>query len=105
MRSVSVDRDKRATVVSAMHLCVADAMASRNLVDLPAAFGHVADLDAIIFVASDTQTADKRTATALPKPDQLPALPAPGQTRRPRLVAAGAAGGWGCRRGGGRNVG
>lgn len=88
MISVTLDRDPdKQTVVSAMHLCVADAMASRNLVDLPAAFGHVADLDAIVFVASDTQSADKRTATALLKLEQLLDLRAPQQTRRPRVVA------------------
>ena len=86
MISVSLDRDTDSGV-SAMHLCVADAMASRNLVDLPAEFGHVADLDAIIFVASDTESADKRTATTLLKLEQLLDMRGPEQTRRPRVVA------------------
>lgn len=86
MISVSLDRDT-SSGVSAMHLCVADAMASRNLVDLPAEFGHVADLDAIIFVASDTESADKRTATTLLKLEQLLDMRGPEQTRRPRVVA------------------
>lgn len=68
---------------SMMHVCVADSMASRNLVDLPAGFGHVASLDAIVFVASDPAAADKRTTTALLKLEQLCAR-APA---RPRVVA------------------
>ncbi len=86
MISVSLDRDS-SSGVSAMHLSVADTMASRTLVDLPAEFGHVADLDAIIFVASDTESADKRTATTLLKLEQLLDMRAPEQTRRPRVVA------------------
>ncbi len=86
MIAVSLDRDA-SHGVSAMHLCVADAMASRNLVDLPASFGHVADLDVIIFVASDTQSADKRTATTLLKLEQLLDMRAPKLSRRPRVVA------------------
>lgn len=73
--------------VCAMHLAVADAMASRNLVDLPVGFGHVADLDAIIFVASDTESADKRTATALLKLEQLLDMRMPSPSKRPRVVA------------------
>ena len=84
MIAVSLEPD---VGVCAMHLCVADAMASRNLVDLPAEFGHVADLDAIIFVASDTESADKRTATALLKLEQLLDMRAPVQGSRPRVVA------------------
>lgn len=68
---------------SVMHVCVADSMASRNLVDLPAGFGHVASLDAIVFVASDPAAADKRTTTALLKLEQLCA----GAPVRPRVVA------------------
>lgn len=86
MIAVSLDRDSSAGV-SAMHLCVADAMASRNLVDLPAGFGHVADLDAIIFVAPHNDAADKRTATALLKLEQLLDMRGPARTRRPRVVA------------------
>lgn len=86
MIAVSLDRES-STGVSAMHLCVADAMASRNLVDLPAGFGHVAELDAIIFVASNTQSADKRTATALLKLEQLLDMREPVRTDRPRVVA------------------
>ncbi len=84
--AVSLDREG-ATGVSAMHLCVADAMASRNLVDLPAGFGHVGELDAIIFVASDTESADKRTATALLKLEQLLDMRSGSQGPRPRVVA------------------
>lgn len=54
-----------------LHVCIADWMASRHLVDLPAGFGHAADLDAVIFVVSDPATADKRTTTALLKLEQL----------------------------------
>lgn len=66
-----------------MHLRVADWMASRHLVDLPVGFGHVADLDAMIFVAADRERADKRTTTALLKLEQLFS----GRTARPRVVA------------------
>lgn len=86
MIAVSLDRDS-SSGVSAMHLCVADAMASRNLVDLPAGFGHVADLDAIIFVAPNNDAADKRTATALLKLEQLLDLRGPARAHRPRVVA------------------
>ncbi len=75
--------------VSAMHLCVADWMASRHLVDLPAGFGNVAELDAIVFVASQSDGSDKRTATALLKLEQLldmRGLSGSG-TPRPRVVA------------------
>lgn len=56
---------------SVMHLCVADWMASRHLVDLPAGFGHVSDLDAIVFVAGEGNQSDPRTTTALLKLEQL----------------------------------
>jgi hypothetical protein len=68
---------------SVMHLAVADWMASRHLVDLPRGFGHVADLDAVVFVASQSESADKRTTTALLKLEQLWR----DRTRRPRVVA------------------
>ncbi len=84
--TVALDRESSAGT-SAMHLSVADAMASRNLIDLPAGFGHVSDLDAIIFVASDTESADKRTATALLKLEQLLQMRDPAKTSRPRVVA------------------
>jgi hypothetical protein len=74
--------DGRASV---MHVCVADWMASRHLVDLPAAFGQVADLDAIVFVANEGNESDPRTATALLKLEQMFA-PIPVENR-PRVVA------------------
>ncbi|MBV1860320.1 MAG: ion transporter [Nannocystaceae bacterium] len=86
MISVSLGPEQ-STGVSAMHLCVADAMASRNLVDLPAEFGHVSDLDAIIFVASDVESADKRTTTTLLKLEQLLDMRGATARRRPRVVA------------------
>ncbi len=75
--------------VSVMHLWVADWMASRHLVDLPADFGHVTDLDAIVFVASRRESADKRTATALLKLEQLLQMRGGphGSVPRPRVVA------------------
>jgi hypothetical protein len=68
---------------SVMYLAVADWMASRHLVDLPHGFGHVGDLDAVIFVASNRESADKRTTTALLKLEQL----YESRPRRPRVVA------------------
>jgi hypothetical protein len=70
--------------ISVMHLVVADWMASRHLTTLPAGFGHVADLDAVIFVASDPENADKRTTTALLKLEQLVGRD---RKHRPRVVA------------------
>ncbi|HET6582448.1 MAG TPA: hypothetical protein VFG69_03350, partial [Nannocystaceae bacterium] len=60
-------RDTPAT----MWLEVADWMASRTLVELPAGFGHVGDLDAVVFVAGDGDASDPRTTTALLKLEQL----------------------------------
>jgi len=50
---------------------VADWMASRHLVDLPGGFGHVADLDAVMFVAGTAEASDGRTTTALLKLEEL----------------------------------
>jgi hypothetical protein len=63
---------------------VADWVASRNLVDLPAGFGHVANVDAVVLVADDDS--DARTTTALLKLEALLAAAgaAPGH---PRVVA------------------
>lgn len=72
-------------VHSTMYLHVADWMASRHLVNLPSGFGHVADLHAVVFVASDRRNADKRTTTALLKLEQLFAHKPVDQ--RPRVVA------------------
>lgn len=67
-------------------LRVADWMASRHLVDLPAGFGHVGDLDAVIFVADPRGQNDARTTTALLKLEDL--LVAHGaELGRPRVVA------------------
>lgn len=81
-----VDQEHGASGHSVMHVCVADFVASRHWVDLPAGFGHAADLDAIIFVASDPDRADKRTTTALLKLEPL--FEARGASQpRPRVVA------------------
>lgn len=64
---------------------VADWMASRWLVELPADFGHVAQLDAIVFVASEGEATDPRTTTALLKLEELCMGP-PG-VHRPSVVA------------------
>lgn len=50
---------------------VADWMASRHLVDLPGGFGHVADLDAVMFVAGHADATDARTTTTLLKLEEL----------------------------------
>lgn len=71
---------------SRVRLRVADWMASRHLVDLPAGFGHVGDLDAVIFVADARGQDDARTTTALLKLEDL--LVAHGsEVGRPRVVA------------------
>jgi hypothetical protein len=71
---------------SRVRLAVADWMASRNLVDLPAGFGHVGDLDAVIFVTDLHGKNDARTTTALLKLEDL--LVAHGAAHgRPRVVA------------------
>jgi hypothetical protein len=71
---------------SRVHLRVADWMASRHLVDLPAGFGHVGDLDAVIFVADTRGKNDARTTTALLKLEDL--LVAHGADHgKPRVVA------------------
>lgn len=69
-----------------VRLAVGDWMASRNLVDLPLNFGHVGDLDAMVFVAGANDAADARTTTALLKLEDL--LAAHGaEFGRPRVVA------------------
>lgn len=71
---------------SRVYLCVADWMASRHLVDLPAGFGHVGDLDAVIFVTDVHGHNDARTTTALLKLEDL--LVAHGSAHgKPRVVA------------------
>jgi hypothetical protein len=71
---------------SRVRLRVADWMASRHLVDLPAGFGHVGDLDAVIFVADPQGRNDARATTALLKLEDL--LVAHGAALgKPRVVA------------------
>ncbi len=60
-----------------LRLEVADWMASRTLVDLPAGFGHVEGLDAVVFVAGAGSDDDPRTTTALLKLEQLCLGPTP----------------------------
>jgi hypothetical protein len=74
---------------STMWLEVADWMASRTLVELPAGFGHVGDLDAVVFVAGDGDASDPRTTTALLKLEQLSGPSELGTTRTssPTIVA------------------
>lgn len=75
------------TAESTVHIRVADWMESRHLVDLPhPEFGHVAQLDAIVFVAEEDGRGDPKTTTALLKLESLFALhDAP--HGRPRVVA------------------
>ncbi len=71
---------------SSVHVRVADWMASRHLVDLPAGFGHVGDLEAVIFVTDVHGENDARTTTALLKLEDL--LVAHGAAHgKPRVVA------------------
>lgn len=71
---------------SRVQIAVADWMASRHLVDLPNGFGHVGDLDAVVFVADAEGETDARTTTTLLKLEQL--LVAHGaDPGRPRIVA------------------
>lgn len=71
---------------SRVRLWVADWMASRHLVALPAGFGHVGDLDVVIFVADARGVNDARTTTALLKLEGL--LVAHGAEHgKPRVVA------------------
>lgn len=71
--------------VGRLHVEIADWMASRHLVELPAGFGHVAGLDAIVFVAGDGASTDPRTTTALLKLEELCCGGDDG--RRPSVVA------------------
>lgn len=71
---------------SRVQVRVADWMASRHLVDLPAGFGHVGDLDAVVFMADAEGENDARTTTTLLKLEDL--LAAHGAEHgRPRVVA------------------
>ncbi|MCH9684061.1 MAG: hypothetical protein K0V04_21690, partial [Deltaproteobacteria bacterium] len=71
---------------STVRLAVGDWMASRNLVDLPGGYGHVGDLDAVVFVVDGHAQGDARTTTALLKLEDL--LAAHGAEHgRPRIVA------------------
>jgi len=71
---------------SRVSIAVADWMASRHMVDLPAGFGHVGDLDAVVFVADAQGHTDARTTTALLKLEGL--LAAHGAAHgKPRVVA------------------
>jgi len=71
---------------SRVSIAVGDWMASRHLVDLPDGFGHVGDLDAVVFVAGLEGQADARTTTALLKLEGL--LAAHGAAHgKPRVVA------------------
>ncbi len=78
--------NRGADTSSSVRLAVGDWMASRNLVDLPCGFGHVGDLDAVVFVVDGQIQGDARTTTALLKLEDL--LAAHGAEHgRPRMVA------------------
>lgn len=64
---------------------VADWMAKRHLVDLPGGFGHVADLDAVTFVAGDAEGSDARTTTTLLELEEL--FRSGPDARRPAVIA------------------
>lgn len=69
---------------SRVRFAVADWVASRHLVDLPEGFGHVAGLDAVVFVADEDT--DARTTTALLEVEAL-LVAAGAEPGRPRVVA------------------
>jgi hypothetical protein len=90
-RQFAVRMPESRDVASIMRVEVGDWMASRTLVDLPAGFGHVGALDAVVFVAGDGEASDPRTTTALLKLEQLCAPGARGCPHRrhapPKMVA------------------
>jgi hypothetical protein len=81
--------DGRATErPSVLRVAACDWSASRWLVELPFEFGHVAELDAIVFVASYTDDSDARVTKALLKLDRvLVHEHHAGGGRRPRVLA------------------
>jgi hypothetical protein len=58
---------------------VGDWTSSRQLTSLPAGFGHVASMDAVVLISNETPGADARTAKTLMKLETL--------TKAPRVVA------------------
>jgi len=76
---------------SFLRVMVADWSASHWLSGLPAGFGHVADLDAVVLVASHTDESDGRVSKALLKLDEILRTRDAGRPRgagaRPRILA------------------
>jgi hypothetical protein len=68
-----------------LRIDVADSMAKRHLVDLPGGFGHVADLDAVTFVAGSSESSDARITTTLLVLEEL--CRSGPDARRPAIVA------------------
>lgn len=62
-----------------IRIVIGDWSSSRQLTALPAGFGHVASMDAVVLISSETQGADARTAKTLMKLETL--------TKAPRVVA------------------
>jgi hypothetical protein len=62
-----------------VRIAVGDWTSSRQLTSLPAGFGHVGTLDAVVLISSETAGADARTAKTLMKLETL--------TKTPRVVA------------------
>lgn len=82
--SFTLQAGPEAAEPSRVRFAVADWVASRSLVDLPEGFGHVASLDAVVFIADEHS--DARTTTALLKLEALLAA-AGAEPGRPRVVA------------------
>jgi hypothetical protein len=62
-----------------IRIVIGDWTSSRQLTALPAGFGHVASMDAVVLISSEAQGADARTAKTLMKLETL--------TKAPRVVA------------------
>jgi hypothetical protein len=62
-----------------IRIAVGDWSSSRQLTSLPAGFGHVGTMDAVVLISNETQGADARTAKTLMKLETL--------TKTPRVVA------------------
>lgn len=75
----NVDNERPETAEPHIRLVTGDWSSSRQLTSLPAGFGHVEDMDAVLLVSSEHHGSDARVSKALMKLETL--------TRAPRIVA------------------